>query len=179
MNGQEQQSMSMNQIQDFALNFVYNATSIVCLPVEMALRPNYGSRYVSPVVQFFTTGLMIVLPFLFGFAQFVTRMIPFAGFRGPIGLIGMAGISKLFFLGAFAQGFRVWRRMLDMSREENSLYEGPPLFFFRRLPFSFWVIRIVIEPAFVFVLSVVLCPVCSSLSRQGRTFWRCPQFAWP
>lgn len=156
ISSQQQQSMSINQIQDFALNFVYNACSIVCLPVEMALRPTYGSRYVSPIVQFFTTGLMIMLPFFFGFAQFVGHMIPFAQFRGPVGLIGIGGISRLFFLGTFAHGFRVWRRMLDMSREENSLYEGPPLLFFRRLPFSFWVIRIVIEPAFVFTLSVVL-----------------------
>jgi hypothetical protein len=148
--------MSINQLQDFAINFVYNACSIVTMPVEMALRPQYGSRYFPPVIQFFSTGLMIMLPFFFGFAQFVGHMIPFAQFRGPIGLIGIGGISRLFFLGMFAHGFRIWRRMLHMEREENSLYEGPPLSFFGRLPFSFWVIRIVVEPAFVFTLSVIL-----------------------
>ena len=35
-------------------------------------------------------------------------------------------------------------------------YEGPPLPFLRRLPLSFWVIRIVVEPALVFTLSIVL-----------------------
>jgi hypothetical protein len=156
MNGQQQQTMSINQLQDFALNMVYNITSIVCLPLEMGLRPNYGSRYISPIVQFFSTGLMLFLPLLFGFANIVTHMVPFANFRGPTGLIGIGGISRLFFLGTFIHGLRIWKRMIHMELEENSLYEGPPLFFFRKLPLSFWVIRIVIEPGFLFIHSIIL-----------------------
>jgi len=154
--GSQQSTMSLNQLQDFAINFVYNLCTIVTLPVEMVLRPQYGSRYFPPVVMFFSAMMMVFLPLLFGFASAVVHMIPFARFRGPVGMIGIWGLSRLFFLGSMVHGVRIWRRMIHMETEQNSLYEGPPLPFFRRLPFSFWVTRIVIEPAFVFTLSVIL-----------------------
>jgi len=117
-------SMSLNQIQDFAINFVYNACSIVTMPVEMAIRPQYGSRYFPPVVMFLSAMLMVFLPLFFTFATAVVQMIPFARFRGPVGLIGMWGISRLFFLGSLVHGVRVWKRMIRMETEKNSLYEG-------------------------------------------------------
>jgi len=153
---QQQTPMNINQLQDFAINLVYNVTSIVSYPLEMGLRPNYGSRYISPVVQFFSIGFMILATLFFSLAQAFTRMIPFSQFRGPVGLIGIGGISRLFFLGMLIHGVRIFRLMTHMEREENSLYEGPPLFFFRKLPYSFWVVRIVVEPAFVFALSIAL-----------------------
>jgi hypothetical protein len=153
---QSQSPMGLNQIQDFALNFVYNFCSIVTMPVEMALRPQYGSRYFQPMVMFLSAMLMVFLPMFFTFAAAVGQMIPFARFRGPVGLIGMWGISRLFFLGALIHGVRVWRLMLTPAREIHSYYEGPALPFFRRLPWSFWVTRIIAEPAFLFALSIFL-----------------------
>ena len=46
--------------------------------------------------------------------------------------------------------------MIHMEREKYSVYEGPPLPIFRILPGSFWLVRIVYEPVFVFMLSLVL-----------------------
>ncbi len=36
------------------MNLVYNVCSIVTCPVEMALRPQYGSRYFPPIIMFFS-----------------------------------------------------------------------------------------------------------------------------
>src|SRR6202034_4038128 len=76
----------------------------------------------------------------------------------PAGLFGVGSLSKLYFLLSFVHGFRLWRRILDMSREERSTYEGPPLPFFALLPKSdsFWFSRIVLEPVFVLVTATVL-----------------------
>jgi hypothetical protein len=45
-----------------------------------------------------------------------------------------------------------------MEREAHSQYEGPALPIFQLLPKgkSFWVVRVVLEPAFVLVLAIVL-----------------------
>jgi hypothetical protein len=56
-------------------------------------------------------------------------MIPFMQVPAQMGLIGMWGLSKLFFLGCFIHGFRKWRLMLNLARERNSMYEGPPAVF--------------------------------------------------
>ena len=154
--GAQQSPTNINYFQDMMMNLVYNLTSIFTMPVEMALRPHYGSRYFPPVIMFFSAVMMILLPLFSAIANGIIRMLPFAGFRGPAGIIGMGGLSRLFFLGAFIHGFRVWRRMLNLSSELHSGYEGPPLPFFRIVPCSFWVTRIVVEPLFVFTLSVVL-----------------------
>lgn len=174
---QSQSPMGLNQIQDFALNFVYNFCSIVTMPVEMALRPQYGSRYFQPMVMFLSAMLMVFLPMFFTFAAAVGQMIPFARFRGPVGLIGMWGISRLFFLGALIHGVRVWRLMLTPAREIHSYYEGPALPFFRRLPWSFWVTRIIAEPAFLRAFDLLAQLLHSgawrgSLSRSVRHYAR-------
>ena len=46
--------------------------------------------------------------------------------------------------------------MIHIDREQNSLYEGPPLFIFRILPGTFWMVRILYEPVFLFALGFVL-----------------------
>ena len=46
--------------------------------------------------------------------------------------------------------------MIHMDREQNSVYEGPPLPIFRIIPGTFWMVRIIYEPVFVFALSIVL-----------------------
>jgi hypothetical protein len=151
------QPTSIDHFQDNAINIVYNVCSILSMPVEMALRPFHGTRYFPPLVIFFSAAMMFLIPAFFSVAGAVAGMIPFVRMQASVGLIGMWGLSKLFFLGLFIHGFRKYRLMLHMEREENSLYPGPPLFFFSWLPkASFWRIRIIYEPLFLIALSVVL-----------------------
>jgi hypothetical protein len=153
---QGQQPTTIDQFQDTMINVVYNFASIFTTPVEMALRPQYGSRYFSPITMFLSAVMMMLLPLFSALADGIGRMLPFARFNGAVGLFDIGTLSKLFFLGSFIHGIRIWRRMIHMEREENSMYEGPPLFIFRLLPFSFWTTRIIVEPVFLFVLSIVL-----------------------
>jgi hypothetical protein len=107
--------------------------------------------------MFFSAAMMTVIPLFFSFAGAVAGMVPFARIQGSIGIIGMWGLSKLFFLGLLIHGVRKWRLMLHMERESNSIYEGPPLFFFTWLPkATFWRVRIIYEPVFLIALSSVL-----------------------
>ena len=55
------------------------------MPVEMVLRPQYGSRYFSPVNQFFTAVMMIVVPVFYEMAAGFSRMLPFVRFNAPDG----------------------------------------------------------------------------------------------
>lgn len=154
---QSQPSSTIDHFQDSMINIVYNLCSIVTMPVELALRPFHGTRYFPPIIMLFSMGMMILIPMIFSFAGAVAGMIPFAQVQASIGLIGMWGLSKLFFLGCLIHGIRKWRLMLHMEREKSSVYEGPALFFFTWLPkASFWRIRILYEPLFLIVLSVVL-----------------------
>lgn len=151
------QPTSIDNFQDNAINIVYNLCSIVAMPVELGLRPFNGTRYFPPLVMFFSTVMMILIPAFFSFAGAIAGMVPFVQMQASLGLIGMWGLSKLFFMGLLVHGVRKWRLMLHMEREENSMYAGPPLFFFKWLPkASFWKIRIVFEPLFLFALSIVL-----------------------
>ena len=131
--------------------------SIVTMPVELALRPFHGTRYFPPIIMFFSGVMMIIIPVAFSFAGAVGGLIPFVRVQASMGLVGMWGLSKLFFLGSFVHGIRKWRLMIHMEREKSSVFEGPPLFFFKWLPKpSFWRVRILYEPAFLIVLSIVL-----------------------
>jgi hypothetical protein len=153
----QQQPMSIDHFQDSMINIVYNVCSIVTMPVELALRPFHGTRYFPPLVMCFAAFMMLIVPTILSFAGAVGNMIPFARSQASMGLIGMWGISKLFFLGLLIHGIRKWRLMLHMEREQHSLYEGPALFFFNWLPkASFWRVRIIYEPLFLIALSIVL-----------------------
>jgi hypothetical protein len=152
----QQSSGNINQFQDAMMNVVYNVCSIVTCPVEMALRPQYGSRYFPPVIMFFSAVMMMVLPVLSEMASGFSRMLPFGGSAAVSGMFGIGTLSKLYFLGGFVHGFRTWRRMLHMELEENSVYEGPPLPIFRIIPGTFWMVRIIYEPVFLFTLALVL-----------------------
>lgn len=138
------------------MNVVYNVCSVITLPVEMALRPRYGSRYFPPIIVLFSAIMMVLLPFFSEMADGFARMIPFVRFRGPEGLFDIGTLSRLYFFGAFIHNLRIWRRMLHMELEINSFYEGPPLPFFRILPGKFWIVRIVYEPLFVYGFAEVL-----------------------
>jgi hypothetical protein len=152
-----QQSTSIDQWQATMINIVYNACSIVTMPVEMVLRIFHGTTYFSPINTFLSALMMLFIPVFFSFAGAVGSMIPFVRIQAQLGMIGMGGLSKLFFLGCLIHGIRKWRLMLHMEREKISTFEGPPLFFFTWLPgASFWRVRIVYEPIFLIVLSRVL-----------------------
>jgi hypothetical protein len=143
--------------QDSMINIVYNACSVVTMPLELGLRPFHGTRYFPPLVMFCSSLMMLFIPLFFSVAGAVGHMIPFMQVPAQMGMIGMWGLSKLFFLGCFIQGFRKWRLMLNLARERNSMYEGPPLFFFTWIPkATFWKIRILFEPLFLIILSSVL-----------------------
>lgn len=151
-------NLSLNNIQETAINLVWIVCSIICRPVEMILRPQHGSRYYTVPVIFISTILMIVLPVFSSAAMMAVSMISFTHFRMPSALFDIGSLSKLYFLLSFAHGFRIWRRMLHMELEQNSTFEGPPLRFFNLLPKGpkFWFTRCVWEPVFVFVVSMVL-----------------------
>jgi hypothetical protein len=110
-----------------------------------------------PVI-FFSSLMMIVLPVLSLLTSSVESMIPFARIPPPIGLFGIGSLAKLYFLLTFIHSIRIYRRMFDMSKEQISTFEGPPLPFFYLLPkgSSFWFCRIVLEPAFLLTASIVL-----------------------
>ena len=148
----QQSPTDINHYQDMALNLVYNICSIVCAPVEMLLRPQYGTRYFPPIITALTAAMMMLLPLFSSIAD----MLPFGRFHGIAGLYGIGTLSKLYFTGGFIHGFRIWRRMIHIEREKNSLYEGPPLPIFNMLPGSFWIVRIIYEPIFVIIVALVL-----------------------
>ena len=153
---QNQQPLDLNRLQDVAMNVVYNVCGIICMPVEMALRPFYGSRYFPPMMMMFSIFMMLALPLLESLMEGFGSMIPFVPHAAPVGLFGIGTLTKWFFIGLFVHGFRTWRRMIHMDREENSLFEGPPLFIFNLLPGTFWRVRILYEPLFLLALSIVL-----------------------
>ena len=150
--------MSVDQLQETALNVMYNVASIFTMPVEMLIRPWFGSRYFSAPNLFLSAIFMLFGSAFLTITTAAGQMIPFVRFRGPVGLYGFGSMTELFFLAAFVHGIRVWRRMIDMSREANSIFEGPPLPIFGWLPNgrSFFLVRIVYEPLCVYIVSTVL-----------------------
>jgi len=148
----------INQLQDVAINAVCFFCSVLCMPVEIILRPKYGTRYFPPAVLFFAAVMMLFLPLISAATTAVTHMIPFMGAPPPQGMFDIGSLSKLFFLLSFIHSIRLYRRMIHMETEQFSWYEGPPLFFIQLIPGtkSFWFTRIAIEPALVFVTAMVL-----------------------
>ncbi len=153
----QQQPASIDHLQDTAINIVYNVCSIVTMPVEMALRPFHGTRYFPPVIMVASAIMMVFIPLISSFAGAVGGLLPFARAQADMGIIGMWGMSRLFFFGCLIHGIRKWRLMIHMEKEQHSQFAGPPLFFFNWLPKpTYWKTRIVYEPAFLIVLSIVL-----------------------
>jgi hypothetical protein len=115
---------SIEQFQETALNVMYNVASIFTMPVEILIRPQFGSRYFS-APNLFLSAIMLTLAAAFTtLTQSVGQMIPFVRVRGPAGMFGLGSLTTLFFLANIVHGLRIWRRMIDMSREGNSMFEG-------------------------------------------------------
>jgi hypothetical protein len=151
-------ALNINQLQETAMNLVENFCAVICRPVELILRPWHSTRYFPVPVMFFSNVLMIFLPFFSAMAIGAVSMIPFVRLQLPPGLFDIGSLAKLYFLLSFVHGIRLYRRMLDMSLEICSEFEGPPLPFFLLLPKggNFWFCRIVWEPAFVLISAKVL-----------------------
>jgi hypothetical protein len=156
---QQESPININQLQNMAMNIVETVCSIFTMPIDIILRPQYGTRYFSVPVIFFSALLMLLLPVFSSAADSFVHMIPFTGAAPPpLGLFGIGSLSSLYFFLSFLHAFRLWRRMIYMDLEQHSEYEGPPLPFFRLIPGSgsFWVTRIVFEPLFVFIGATLL-----------------------
>ena len=152
------EEMRVEHLQNNAMELVYLICSIIAQPVEIILRPWYGTRYYPVPVTFFSSSMMLLLPgIMLLFSNFM-GMIPLLHVPQPVGMFGLADYAKLYFLLSAIHGFRLWRRMIYMERELHSQYEGPSLPVFQLLPKgkSFWFVRIVLEPAVVFVAAIVL-----------------------
>jgi hypothetical protein len=135
------------------MNVVSAVASVFTMSSEIHLHPTFGTRYFPAVNLFLSLIMMLLFSAFFGIAEGIGQMIPFASVRGPVGLFGIGSFTTLFFFASIAHGFRLWRRMIHMELEE-----GPALFFFAMLPKgkSFWFVRIVYEPLFLYAISIVL-----------------------
>jgi hypothetical protein len=157
---QNEQSGAMNveHLHESAINVVEFVCGIFSMPVEMILRPWYGTRYFPVPVAFFSSLLMIALPLIGMAVTSIAQMIPFTHIAPPRGMFGFADFAKLYFLLLMVHGIRLARRMWKPETELHSEYEGPALPFFGifRWCSSFWRTRILFEPAFVFVAATVL-----------------------
>lgn len=147
----QQSSVSLQDLFSGTLTVFQNVCSIVTMPVEMLLRPTYGTRYFNPITITLTVVLMLTLPLV----GMVGSLLPS---DGGFGLFGLGTISSLFFLGSAIHAPRLWRRVFRMELEEHSQYEGDALHFFALLPMgrSFWTVRVVWEPVVVATTAIVL-----------------------
>ena len=84
---QNQQPFDISRLQDVAMNVVYNVCGIICMPVEMALRIHYGSRYFPPMMMMFSIFMMLALPLLESLMQGLGSMIPFMPHAAPAGAV--------------------------------------------------------------------------------------------
>lgn len=153
MNGGPNANMTIQQMQQMGLRITQNVCGIVSAPIEYALRPWFGTRYFDPVQMLFTNGLMAGLPL----AGLLTSHLPFGGDASTSsGIIGLGMLALLFFIGQAIHCVRIWRRIIDMNREQHSEYEGDALPFFALLPLGkvFWIVRIVWEPLLVIALAI-------------------------
>jgi hypothetical protein len=154
----QQPPQSIEQMQKTAMDVIETLCGIISMPVEMILRPFYGTRYFPIPVVFFTLLTMTFLPLVGSVVTSAANMIPFRGTHAPVGLFDVGSFATLFFVMSFLQGFRLWRRMLHPETEQLSTWEGPAFPFFRLIPGgrSFFFTRIFLEPVFVFLTAFLL-----------------------
>ena len=77
---------------DQMLNFVYIVCSIFTMPIEIVLRPFYGTRYFQPPVILLSTLLMIFLPIFSLFGGGITGMLMRFGPQPPPAIFGLGAI---------------------------------------------------------------------------------------
>jgi hypothetical protein len=160
MNPQETGQLNVSNLQDTAKNVVYAFCSVFAMPVEVILRPWYGTRFHEPAFAFFSIVAMLILSMASSLmsSSFIPPLLIAARIQRPHALFGIGSLCELFLFLLFLHGLRLYRRMWNMSLEMHSQFEGPALPFFQLLPGggSFWFTRIVLEPAFVILTAFVL-----------------------
>ncbi|HTV53590.1 MAG TPA: hypothetical protein VMI06_01605 [Terriglobia bacterium] len=152
------EEVRVEHLQNNAMEFVYALCSVIAQPVEIMLRPGYGTRYFAAPITFFSAAMMLILPGIIALFTSFTRMIPLLQVPQAAGMFSLGDYAKVYFLLSAIHGVRLWRRMIDPSRERHSEYEGPALPFFQVLPKgrSFWFVRVVLEPAVVLLAAIVM-----------------------
>lgn len=152
--------LDLEQMQNYGMNLVELFCAIFCMPIELILRPKFGSRYFSPPVWFLSSVVILIqVAVADTLAAFSMPLIFMAArVHRPEALFGMGSLAKLFFVLSFIHGFRIYRRMFKPELENHSRYEGPPVFLIQLIPGSrnFWLTRVVIEPAIVLIIATVL-----------------------
>jgi hypothetical protein len=152
------EEMRIEHLQNNAMELVHTLCSIIAQPVEVAIRPSYGTRYYPVPVTFFSAAMMLILPGIIMLFTNFMHMIPLLNIPPTPGMFGLGDYAKVYFLVMAVHGVRLWRRMIFMEKEIHSEYEGPALPFFQILPKgkSFWFVRVVLEPLLVLIAAIVL-----------------------
>jgi hypothetical protein len=155
---QNEAPMNLPSMHRYGMAVVESVCTIFTMPLEMILRPQYGTRYFSPPLAFFSAVLMVFLPIFSSAADSFGRLIPFSRGAAPAGLFGLSSLSGLFFFLLLLHSPRLWRRMVYMHLEQYSEFEGPALPVFPLIPGgrSFWITRIFLEPIAVYILASLL-----------------------
>ena len=151
-------AMNVGHMQDSALNGMEVVCSIISQPIEIMLRPWYGTQYFPVPVTALAAVLMIMLPLIGSLVTGIAHMIPFVSIPVPRGMVDFATFAKLYFTLSMFHSYRLWQRMLHMEREPHSQYEGSALPFMGLIPWfgTFWKTRILAEPLLVFLAAIVL-----------------------
>jgi hypothetical protein len=160
MQPQQSKGMNFNQTQETARNIVYGFCSIFSMPVEVILRPQYGTRYFQPQIAVFSVVTMLTLSMISSLAMSYTNPLFMAAhiYKQPQGLFSIGSLCELFIFMMFLHAPRLYSRMIHMDREPHSEFEGPALFFFQLIPGgkSFYFTRVALEPALVVIAAVLL-----------------------
>ena len=171
-------AVNMSHLHNTAVNVVEAICSVVAMPVEVCLRPSFGTRFYPIPVFFFAALLMIGLPTFSAIFDGIVGMIPFSHPSRTIGMFDIGSLAKLFFLALAVHFVRLYRRVLHVSLESHSRYEGNPLPFFALLPgsHSWWRVRTLYEPLFVFLTATILHDLFIFTSGLS-TYLRCAALA--
>ncbi len=151
-------AMSLAHIHQTGLDAIELICGSISRPLELILRPWHGTRYFALPVVAISTVIMILIPALLLVVDGIISMIPFSHPQPSVGMFSIGSFAELFFLLSAIHAYRLYKRMIHMSSEEHSTFEGPPLPFFPLIPWcrSFHFTRIVAEPLLVLLASIVL-----------------------
>ena len=151
------EAAGVQQFQNRSNNFLYVLAAGFAYPIDCFLRPRYGTRFANPPIVFIGSALMLFLPAIGALYTSFMHAIPLASIPPAVGLFSLGDFAKLYFAAAAIHLVRIAYLMAHMEKEVVSTFDGPPLAIFAFLPKStFYFVRIVWEPAFVVVLSIVL-----------------------
>lgn len=152
------EEMRVEHLQNNAMEFVYALCSVIAQPVEIILRPGYGTRYYPAPITFFSASMMLILPGIISLFSNFMHMIPLLHVPPAPGMFSLGDYARVYFLLSAVHGVRLWRRMIDPARETHSEFEGDALPVFQMLPKgkSFWFVRLVYEPGLLLTASIVL-----------------------